>query len=231
MTHANASDQTRLTLIDRVCRLDPDSWNEFYLLYEPLLLGFVRRTSQLRQLGLNDQDVEDVKQEVMLKLYKVLPDFRPDRSAAPQRKRFRDWLWTVTHNAAIDLVRQRRRRLRVPGRANDSGGHGAEKESALPLVVHKADVGDPVDTTAEEPPAQLIREHDEYVLQVILEQVRAETQATRKWDCFFQTHHEGRPSAAVARELGITVSLVNTNTWRVRRRIRELCQDKGIDLV
>ena len=38
---------------------------------------------------------------------------------------------------------------------------------------------------------------------------------------------DGKPSIEVAEKLGISVSAVNTNTSRVRARIRELCE-RGI---
>ena len=77
----------------------------------------------------------------------------------------------------------------------------------------------------EQPPdEQLIPEHLWQMRRHILEKVRAEMQSACKWACFEKHFLQGEPSAAVAAELGLSVSAVNTNTSRVRARIRELCE-------
>ena len=51
-------------------------------------------------MGLSPEDSEDLRQAVLLKLWKKLPDFEYDDS-----RRFRSWLATVTRNTVVDYVR------------------------------------------------------------------------------------------------------------------------------
>ena len=75
---------TRTSLLRRV--RDPQdrvSWGEFVALYEPLLVGYVRKQN------INENDARDVVQD--------------------SKGRFRSWLYRVAYNAVIDWVRARRR--------------------------------------------------------------------------------------------------------------------------
>jgi RNA polymerase sigma-70 factor (ECF subfamily) len=92
--------ETRSSLLRRVRDpADAASWNEFILLYEPLLLSYVKSR------GLQEHDAHDVVQEIFAHLYKALPGFELDRA----RGRFRTWLWQVMMNAIADWARRRRR--------------------------------------------------------------------------------------------------------------------------
>jgi len=52
----------------------------------------------------NEQDAEDVVQDSLLRAYRQLKNF-------DQRATFRTWLYRITVNCSIDLVRSRKRRL------------------------------------------------------------------------------------------------------------------------
>ncbi len=186
---------TRLTLIKKVSNRDQKSWNEFVPLYAHLLKNYIHRLGGSYGLHLRDDEVEDVRQEVLVKLWRVLPDFQLDN-----RGRFRTWLWTVTRNVVIDWVRRYR-----PARA--------------PVALDEDLVG----ATAE-PDAELMASHNQEVLARILGQVQEEMKDGPKWQCFDQHFLQKKPSKAVAQDLALTVSAVNTNTSRVLSRIRELAE-------
>jgi RNA polymerase sigma-70 factor (ECF subfamily) len=97
-------------------RRDDASWNEFFGLYEPLVLNYVRSH------GVPQHDAQDVVQEVMISLMRKLPQFTLDHG----RGRFRTWLWKVTHHAVINW----RRRLR---RQRDIERIQRERVAAVPL--------------------------------------------------------------------------------------------------
>ena len=82
----------------------------------------------------------------------------------------------------------------------------------------------------EAPDEQLIRAHDQFLLRHILDKVKEEMQSSKKWDCFALHYLDGKPSSEVAETLGISVALVNTNTSRIRARIRAWCQDYDVEL-
>lgn len=93
-------DKTSTSLLRRL--RDPQdhaSWKEFFELYQPLLMRYVRKK------GLAEHDADDVVQRIFVKLLRELPVFELDRG----KGRFRTWLWQVTHNAVVDWARANQR--------------------------------------------------------------------------------------------------------------------------
>ena len=81
--------QTRMTLIERA--RDPNdsqAWQEFVDYYRE----FIRML--LNKLGVDRDDVEDLTQDILLKLWNALPDFRPSREDV----KFRTWMGAVVRN-------------------------------------------------------------------------------------------------------------------------------------
>jgi RNA polymerase sigma factor (sigma-70 family) len=184
-------------LIEQVSQMDGAAWTEFTKLYSPLLWSYIGSCCKRYDLSLNEHDREDLRQDILVKLHKVLPGFKLDREG---RGHFRTWLWAVTRNAAIDSVRRAR---------------GPEASCGLEF--------DPHDRGGATPDQELIQEHMRQVLRHILERVQADMQSCQKWACFQKHFLEKQRSAQVAAELGLSVSAVNTNTSRVLARIREWC--------
>jgi RNA polymerase sigma-70 factor (ECF subfamily) len=89
---------TSVSLLERLRQpgQTPD-WERFVQLYLPLFLRWGGR------LGLQQQDADDLAQEVLLVLFKKLPQFTYDK-----HKSFRSWLYTVFLNKWRD---QRRRHI------------------------------------------------------------------------------------------------------------------------
>jgi RNA polymerase sigma-70 factor (ECF subfamily) len=89
---------TRTSLIQRVRNPeDSGSWREFFELYEPLLVSYVRSR------GLGHDDARDVVQDVFIALLRALPDFSLDHD----RGKFRTWLYQITINRVRDFERRR----------------------------------------------------------------------------------------------------------------------------
>ena len=162
--------------------------------------------SYVRHRGLAEQDARDVVQEVFATLVRTMPNFELDRS----RGRFRTWLWRVTHNAMIDWSRRRQCRAA----AEDE----ARKET-------------PSAVAAEEPDAEaeFLAAHRRRILQFVLEQIRSRSNAAT-WQCFDLHILQGRPSAAVAAELGLTSNAVYVNASRILARVAEQCAEYAEDL-
>src|SRR5262249_6822800 len=92
-------DDTSLTLMMRVKNPDdPEAWDEFVGQYRPMIEGWCR------SWGLPPSDIEDVTQDVLLRLLAAIRQFEYDPSRS-----FRSWLKTVTRNALTDFTRARRR--------------------------------------------------------------------------------------------------------------------------
>jgi RNA polymerase sigma-70 factor (ECF subfamily) len=157
----------------------------------------------VRSKGLQEHDARDVVQNIFTKLHHVLPDFQLDRA----RGRFRTWLWQVTSNAIADWGRARKRQER--------------EEDA-----YRERLGSQPDA---EPDAEWSDSYRKRVLEVVLSRVRTRTQPNT-WACFEQRVLRGRPSAAIAAELGMTANAVKVNASRVLARVREQCAEYMEDL-
>ncbi len=84
-------------LIKRAQRGDSAAFNEIVLAYRKRILGTITRVIA------RPEDVEDVAQEVFLRLY-----FSLDQLRTPEV--FEPWLYRLTVNAAYDYLRKQRRR-------------------------------------------------------------------------------------------------------------------------
>lgn len=97
---------TRHSLIEEA-RSKPDgqAWIELLGYYEPFI------DKILLMLGLRGADLDDVRQQVLLKLWRGLDAYKRDDN----RARFRNWLSTLIRHTAIDWFRAQAR-----GRRHDS---------------------------------------------------------------------------------------------------------------
>src|SRR6266536_5775205 len=85
-------------LINRAQKGDSVAFNEVVLAYRKRILGTIAR------LIARPDDVEDVGQEVFLRLY-----FSLDQLRTPEV--FEPWLYRLTVNAAYDYLRKQKRRM------------------------------------------------------------------------------------------------------------------------
>ncbi len=88
---------TRQTLLSKIKRGDPSSWEEFYATYRPLAFLHGRR------FGMNHQECEDLLQQAMFQFFKGMDRFEYRRSLG----RFRSYFNTVIHHTAISICRKR----------------------------------------------------------------------------------------------------------------------------
>jgi RNA polymerase sigma-70 factor (ECF subfamily) len=147
-----------------------------------------------RGLGLQDQDAADLVQDVFTTLVQKLPEFAYDR-----HRSFRGWLRTITVNKWRD---SRRRHAPQPLEPGD--------EPVAPPAPSDAKF------FAEE-------EYRRHVLARALELMQTDFQPTT-WRAFWEHGVCGRPAAAVAAELGLTVGAVYAAKCRVLDRLRKELQ-------
>lgn len=184
---------TSISLLERL-RLRPDdvSWRRLVDLYTPLIRDWLRRHD------LDGADADDLTQEVMQVLVRELPNFRHDLRPGA----FRRWLRTVTLN-----------RLRVFWRGR----------RVRPLAAGGSDFGQILDQL-EDPSSSLSRlwdeEHDRHIARRLLELIEPEFEPTT-WRAFRGLVLEGRRTADVASELGITPNAVRIAKSRVLSRFRQ----------
>lgn len=84
-------------IVERAKAGEPAAFNELVKAYRRRILGTIAR------MIARSEDVEDVAQEVFLRLYYSLEQLRSPEVFEP-------WLYRLTVNAALDYLRKRRRR-------------------------------------------------------------------------------------------------------------------------
>jgi RNA polymerase sigma factor (sigma-70 family) len=188
--------ETRVSLIERVRdRGDAVAWAEFFSIYQPLLLAYVRRR------GVAEHDAVDVVQDVFARLVPGLAHFEFDAA----RGRFRTWLWRVTHNALADWGRRRATRGRAEKEWIDQHDPAAAEDAEQ----------------ADDDWNDLYRRR---ILEVALARVR-ETSQPVTWACFEGRILSDRPAAEIAAALGVSVNSVYVNASRLLARVREECAE------
>jgi len=96
-------------LVRRLQKGDDAAFEEFVSAYEKKIY-----TLALRQTG-NHQDAQDITQEVFLRVYRNVNNFR-------EESRLSTWIYQITMNACIDAARRRARRVEVTPMYTDEDG-------------------------------------------------------------------------------------------------------------
>ena len=187
-------DNTSLSLLQRACAdRDSDAWGEFYDLYSRLIESWLRRH------GIQSQDAEDVRQEVMAIVIRELPSFDHNGRAGA----FRNWLRTTTANRLRQFYRDSKKPANEAARADC----GALAEQL------------------QDPNSDLSRawrvDHDRFVLGQLLQQVEPSFKSETVL-AFRKLAIEGLEAEAVAKELETTINAVRISQSRVLRALRKL---------
>jgi len=110
---------TSASLLMRIRNTHDDSaWGEFDGIYRPMIFRICRKC------GLYGEEAEDVTQECMLKLSKVLKRFNYD----PRKGRFRAFLQTMVQRRVRNALRRR-----VPAQAKSEDFRRPQTREPLPL--------------------------------------------------------------------------------------------------
>jgi RNA polymerase sigma-70 factor (ECF subfamily) len=193
--HRSDNFLTSLSLLHRARHQDQDAWHRLYYLYRPLVLYWCTRR------GVLHENADDVVQEVFRAVARSLDHFRRDRPGDT----FRGWLHGITHNVILMHFRRLRGEIQAAG--------GSDAHDLLEQVC--APTG-----PLEEDPAEQISD----LYRRGLELVRSDFE-DRSWQMFWLSVVEGRRSADVATEMGVTAVAVRQAKSRVLRRLREVVGD------
>ena len=183
---------TRASLILRLSDVrDVQAWDEFLAIYEPLLLRVAKRQ------GLQYADAQELVQEVMLSVSRSVDRWDPD----PQRGRFRDWLFRIARNQAINILTRPKYRTQAVG--------DTVTEQLL------QNIGDPMSDPSEVFDLEYRRE----VFRWAAKQVEPQVQPTT-WRAFWLTCVDGLPIAEVAESLRVSVGSVYISRSRVMAKLQ-----------
>ena len=185
--------KTRMTLLQRVRdQQDNKSWDEFIQVYQDYIYAIIRR------MGISEHDAHDIHQQVILNLWKSLPelDFNSFH-------RFRSVISTITRNRVIDFMRKRTSQADKLERA--------AKEETLDYLKHIS-VSE-VDEIAE-------REWEIYLTNLVIE--RVEPRFSGQALDVFRLSMQGKTNEEISEQLDIKVSSV----YRLRNRVKACMIDE-----
>lgn len=200
---------TRETLLDRLKAGDAhDAWREFYHCYWGAILHYARK------LGLDAHQAEEVLQETMVALMRILPEFAYDRG----KGRFRNFLLTIVHRKALAVLRRARR----------------ERASRVPWdEEHDDGTTDPFggNETAE---AEALNRWQEALLAEAMRELRADPTLGELTFAVFDAYViEKQPAALVAANFGLKENAVyqikNRLMRLLERRVARLMRDSGVE--
>jgi RNA polymerase sigma-70 factor (ECF subfamily) len=189
-------DQTNQSLLVRAGQGSELAWQTLEGVYRPMIQQL------LRSCGTVPQDVEDLTQEVMLKLVKELPGFQHNGRPGA----FRTWLRLLTCNCAREIWRNRHMRPQAPG------------DRAFQRLVDELAHND------SELSQRWDRDHDAHVLRSLLEDLGGEFEPTTLL-AFRRLTLEGATPQQVSEETGMTVGALYVVKSRVLRRLRQEAAD------
>lgn len=185
--------ETRASLILRLPDArDVVAWDEVVAVYGPLVYRLARRK------GLQPADADDLVQEVLAAVARSVDKWL-DRT---DRGRFRNWLFQIARNTAINFLTRPKHRPWSPG---DTEAGREFAELAAP--------GEESD--------QFDIEYKRETFRWASRQVRG-TVTDRTWQAFWLTTMEDRSIAEVAEELGMTTGSIYIARSRMMTRLRAL---------
>ncbi len=186
---------TQKSLLQAAQSGESRAWQRLADLYRPLIAGWAARHVNGRQ------DAEDLAQEILLAVFRALPRFTHNG----RRGAFRAWLRTIAVHCTSDHWTARR---------DETQGSG---DSAV--LGRLQDLEDPNGELAR----AWDREHDQFVLNRLLEEVAVEFEP-QTMEAFRRVALDDQPAATVAEELNMSVGAVYTGKSRVLQRLRQLSE-------
>ncbi len=185
---------TSESLLDRLKVDDAqDAWKEFYHLYWGAILRYGRK------LGLNQHQSEEVLQETMVTLMRLLPTFAYDRN----KGRFRNFLLTIVHRKALAAHRRKARTQEVEWDEADAG------HSTSPF---------PNETSLEK---EAILRWQEALVEEAIRRVRESGRLDEHTYAVFEAYAiQRRPVEDVAREFGMKENVVYQIRYRILQRVQ-----------
>ena len=181
---------TRYTLLMRARDpADVDAWQEFVTYYRE----FIRMV--LFQMNLKSPDVDDLIQEILIKIWKSLPEHEYNK----ERARFRTWLSRLIRNQVVDHMRSNQSR---------SKKHTAffEKEVEGQKVVAEPAVEEIIE-----------KEWEVYVVQLALKNIES-LFSSRAIEAFTMSV-DGKTAEEIAMHLGVKPNSVIKLKNRVKERL------------
>lgn len=186
---------------------DGDAWMVFCTQYAPVVQGYAHK------FGLPDQDAQDVAQETMVDLCRILPSFQRD-----PKKKFRNFVLTIAHRKYLKAVKRARRRKEDSLEAQEDSG-------ARPLAEKLAD------ESVSLPGEEAHQKWQESLQEAALRRVAKDPAFSGRTIEIFKRYVLDQCSAkTVAEEFGTTANNVHQIRNRIIKAVREAVQRMRLDL-
>ena len=175
-----------------------EAWKEFYDVYWGAILRYARK------LGLNAHQSEDVLQETMVTLMRILPEFSYDR----EKGRFRNFLLTIVHRKSLAVLRGNRRHSTV---------------NASEVAEASADLAIDGDGRMQTEALAVWRE---IIYTEALRRLKEDTALGEGTFAIFQAYVlEDKPATEVARQFGVKENAIYQIKNRLLRRLQRDATD------
>lgn len=191
-TGLGASRATSGSLLARVRSNDRDAWDRLVEIYAPSVYHYCQ------QARLDAEDSADVFQEVFQAAFAKIASFEKKKVGDT----FRGWLFSITKNKVLDHFRRQKRQPRAVG--------GTEIQVRM-AQIPASEPASPVDEADDLAEKRLFG--------AALEGLRHQFHE-RTWQAFLRTVVDGRPTADVGEELGMSAGAVRVAKSRVLQRLR-----------
>jgi|DewCreStandDraft_4_1066084.scaffolds.fasta_scaffold00056_110 RNA polymerase sigma-70 factor (ECF subfamily) len=191
---------TRSSLLRRLRSVeDHAAWAEFDRIYRQLIRAVAMRR------GLSASEADDVVQETMLTLVRVMPRFEYD----PDRCHFRGWLQQQAERRITDYLRRRP--------AHEAAARNPDDTRRTATIER---LPDPASLEAD---AVWDTEWRQHVLEQALDKLRRSARPLH-YQVFFLQAIKGQSPARVARTLGVNLAQVYLLKHRVARVFKRLVE-------
>ncbi|MEM7477152.1 MAG: sigma-70 family RNA polymerase sigma factor [Planctomycetota bacterium] len=185
---------TSKTLLERLHDVeDHVARNEFFAKYTPAIEQFCR------ELGIGQQDLDDITQSIMLKLLSRMQSFQHDSA----RGKFRGYLRTVTKNAWIDFLKESKRTHAFGG-----SDHQLRLESISDQRFSEA----------------IDRLFDEDIAEIATRRIRHEF-SEEHWRVYRLIVVDGLTPKEIADQVGCSVGNVYVIKSRIQHRLMEIVRE------
>ena len=184
--------QTRHSLLDRVKNPDDsESWREFVNYYDQYIYNI------LRSLKIPEHDANELCQDIIIKLWKKMPDFVYQKD----RGKFRAWLSTVVRNRAFETLKKKKRSLSIEEQEDDSSLNNIE------------------DVNGQDVDALIEKEWNNHISRLAWESVKDRFQ--KPVQKVYLLHIDGKSNKEISESCGIHEGSVRTYIARIRKYLRE----------
>ncbi len=190
--------ETRASLIGKLrSSASDEAWTEFAALYRPLVI----RVALAK--GLQHADAEDLAQDVLATVGRVIGSFDPEADGS-----FRGWLFKITRNLCVNQLT----RGPFSGKRGPIGSGDSDVQRML------------LQLPADEATVTLFTaEHRRLRFRQAAEELKP-TFSNSTWLSFWFTAVDGRSIDSVASELGMTNGAVRVARCRVLAKLKETIQ-------